>query len=328
MEVGEYINEVMYRLKYLQELQGEYFDEGALVAFRGESKDYENTKLMPSIFRNPEMVEKEAHIFELIRDYDIISDGKNEYMDKAITAQHYIAISRMLDITFSVLTAIYFACKSKDNKEEDGIIYIFRFPEHYSPHSTYLEEFYRRLIKNEEDILYPKNFKVITHSFSNERIMAQMGGFILFPGKEYMPISDIYYEKVIIAAKDKNKLLEDINILFGIEEATLFPEKDKRAELVKKKLEKESYIGRKLTIENEIETFFNRIEFELAIKKKKHKYSDGKKEILRWLRKEKSDILEYIEGYEKNKTGEEKIKEQVDLKKQVDENFKYLERIW
>lgn len=45
-------------------------------------------------------------------DFDLVN-AKAENIEKAIDAQHYIAISRMLDISFSVLTALYFACESE-----------------------------------------------------------------------------------------------------------------------------------------------------------------------------------------------------------------------
>ena len=77
---------------------------------------------MPSLFRNPSFVAKERYLFELLGDYNIIGTEKKRYIEKSIEAQHYISISRNLDITFSILPALYFACKSE--KKEDGVLYL------------------------------------------------------------------------------------------------------------------------------------------------------------------------------------------------------------
>ena len=226
----KYLNEVSKKIEILTKRNNMESQECYLFAFRGESRDYERTKLMPSLFRDSSYVSKEKYLFELLGDYGVITDKQNGYIEKAIEAQHYVAISRMLDITFSVLPALYFACSSENNKEEDGKVYVFCFPEHYSPHSKYIETFYSEMLGG-KDVAYSKNFKVVSHSYSNERIKAQNGGFIFFQGKEFSPISSIYYETISISKDDKNYVLKDLNLLFGINEATIYPDKERRAKL-------------------------------------------------------------------------------------------------
>lgn len=185
----QYIKEIRDKMENLEESQKSYTDEKTLIAFRGEPRDFGKTKLMPSIFREPDMINKESYIFELMSDYNVLDSKKTRIIDKAIESQHYVAISRMLDITFSILPALYFACSNPNELDKDGRVYVFCFPEHYSPHSAYLEAFYNNLMNDKDNITYSKNFKVITHSYSNDRIQAQSGGFIFFPGKEYIPIN-------------------------------------------------------------------------------------------------------------------------------------------
>ena len=55
--------------------------------------------------------------------------------------------------------------------EKDGFVYIFCFPEYYSPHSQYIEDFYKNILEEDiNDLVYSGNFKVISHSYSNEEI--------------------------------------------------------------------------------------------------------------------------------------------------------------
>lgn len=294
--LSEYLKEVEEKVECLIRRHERYSDTDYLIAFRGEKKDYGNTKLMPSLFRDKRYVGKEKYLFELLGDYGFLDNGTDRNIDKAIEAQHYIAISRMLDITFSVLPAIYFACETtdKDSGQEDAFIYAFCFPEHYSPHSQYIEQFYTGILEEtEDDITYSSNFKVISHSYSNDRIKAQVGGFIFFPGKEYKPIPSVYYETIQIKAADKKPLCKELELLFRINEAALFPEKEKLISVIKNRFREGGYKKREITVEGEVESFFDRLDYELKMRSD-HFDKNDKIQLLRELRKEKSDLLYYI----------------------------------
>ncbi|WP_143750824.1 FRG domain-containing protein [Clostridium merdae] len=179
--ISSYINLIRKEIEGLKLNHSQYFDAGILVAFRGEPSDYGQKKLMPSLFRNLEYLKKEHHLFELLCDFNFVSNNSSN-IEKAIEAQHYTAISRMLDISFNSLVALYFACENKANENNNGYIFIFAFPEHYSPHSKYIEDFYTYMLDGRH-IPYSKNFKVFSHSYSNDRIKAQKGGFIFFQAR-------------------------------------------------------------------------------------------------------------------------------------------------
>lgn len=286
MILSNYLKKVEEEVDSLIEGHKKVTNTNCLIAFRGENKDYEETKLMPSLFRNENYIEKEKYLFELLDDYGFIQPNQKRNIEKAIEAQHYIAISRMLDITFNLFVAIFFACKGNEN--ENGIIYIFCFPEHYSPHSQYIEEFYTHIL-NDKNISYSSNFKVISHSHSNNRIKAQNGGFIFFTGKEFRPIPNVYYKKVIIEKNDKRKIFKELDLIFNMNESTIFPEKEKIIQVVKQKFEQGVYKKRLITIEGEVDSYFERIDYELSM----NCYGDNI-DLLRYLRKEKSDLLYYI----------------------------------
>lgn len=284
--INDYLSEILDNITKIKEEHNRVYDSNLLIAYRGESRNYGKTKLMPSLFRNSTYVSKEKYLFELFSDYELIPH-ESRYIDKAIETQHYVTISRMLDITFSAIVSIYFACI--DDKDEDGFIYIFGFPKHYSPHSNYVEDFYKNILNDKGNIAYFKNFKVFSHSYSNDRIKAQSGGFIFFPGESFHPLNDIYYHKVMINKEDKDSLIEDIGILFQINEAKLFPEKEKITKIIKQKFIEGNYLDRKVTLENEIDACLDKIDYEINLLKQEDSLN-----IKRYLRKEKSDLIYYV----------------------------------
>lgn len=245
---------------------------------------------MPSIFRDATLVAKEKHLFELICDYELI-DYRKRNIDKAIETQHYVSISRMLDITFNSAVALYFACLYDhiSDAKTDGYIYIFCFPEYYSPHSNYIEDFYDDVLNSKSTKSYFKNFKVFSHSYSNDRIKAQSGGFIFFPGEVFSPINDVYYRRIRIAASDKDELKNELELMFHINIAKLFPEKDKIGDVIKQKFKEDEYTREKLSIRSEIQSCFKRISYEINMIPQ-----IDKADILRYLRKEKEDLLMFL----------------------------------
>lgn len=308
-----YLSEIMKIVEELREKHSKKFDSEPLIAFRGESKDFAETKLMPSIFRDSSYVTKEKYLFELLCDYELIGYEKTN-IDKAIETQHYVSISRMLDVTFNAAVALYFSCIN--DIEKDGFVYVFCFPEYYSPHSNYIENFYENILGSKKIKTYFKNFKVFSHSYSNERIKAQSGGFIFFPGETFSKINNIYYKEVKICKEDKKRILRDLEMVFHINTAKLFPEKDKVAKIIRNKFIQNNYLREELTIKNEIESCFKRVSYEI-------KMSDMNDKIvfLRYLRKEKEDLL----GFLNNQVIEEN--ERCILKKEINKMFDFYSRM-
>ena len=318
--LSQYLSEVEREIENLIAKHNQISRTSYLIGFRGENEDYGKTSLMPSLFRGEDYVGKEKYLFELLRDYGFLSSDKNRNVDSAIEAQHYIAISRMLDISFSLLPAMYFACHG-GKIEKDGFVYIFCFPEYYSPHSQYIEDFYKNILEEDiNDLVYSGNFKVISHSYSNDRIRAQMGGFIFFSGKEYKPIETIYYKKICIKSEDKSNLLKELNQVFQINEASLFPEKGTVASIVKEKFEEKEYRIKNIDIETEINICFERVEYEIkALKLNENK--ENPMRLLRKIRKEESDLLYYIHKNIKQGEVENKRKE---FEQKIEKNFKLM----
>ena len=243
----------------------------------------------------------EINFFDLLKDYSIVESHQNSLTQKAIAAQHYIQTSRFLDITFNMLVAIYFATSqnNEDKNNKDGIFYIFCFPKYFSPSSNYIEKYYNDMINDGGKYLILKNnFKVITQSFYNERMKMQNGGFIFFPSNTITPIPSCFYKKIIIPSNLKKKIREELEAYFSIFESSLFPEKEKRKDVITSYLKKtkNNDIYSNKTIE-EIEYYFSNLKLNLDFLQQKDTVNCNNKDILRTLRKEGKDLIHSVNSF-------------------------------
>lgn len=267
--------------------------------FRGEARDYNKTALIPTLFREQSILGKfsDKELINLITDYNISEISQNSPLEKTIEGQHYLALSRLLDVTFSILPSIFFAASGAF--DEDGYVYVFRFPKTFSPSSTYMNSYYEKLI-NKQVTPYFQNFKVLSHTQSNDRIKSQSGGFILFPGSQLKKIPAAYYEKIKIKSEYKKKIMIELDKFFNINESTIYPEKSNKRHLIRQRL-KSTYVdvtnfnNQEDFYDYEIEESLERVEFEVRCM-----LSDSKdKELLRFLRKEERDLTSYVKSLDK-----------------------------
>ena len=122
--ISEYISAVEKTIKYTK-------SSDSVVVFRGESKVYD-TPCQPTIFRT--QLSKSDRFFEknLFEEMSAnhLTNGKT-YLEIAIDAQHGGFPSRLLDVTYNCLAALYFAVTPYYTKEEnsgdseDGMVYVF-----------------------------------------------------------------------------------------------------------------------------------------------------------------------------------------------------------
>ncbi|WP_339099701.1 FRG domain-containing protein [Candidatus Enterococcus lemimoniae] len=321
----DYLNEVNNTIRDLKKHISGFSNGECVLAYRGEPMDYGETSLMPSIFREKYTLKDELNLLDLICDYEIVDKVNLKNIEKAIESQHYIAISRLLDITFNILPAIYFACSQREDK--DGKIYIFAFPEYFSPQSNYIENFYSSLL-DEKSFNSPffGDFKVITHGYNNERMKLQSGGFILFPGQKYRKIPKCYYKEIYIDKKDKQLILDELSAFFNISEASIYPEKDKRASLIREKVKRIQSIKRydtEITVDLEVRAYLDRLTFEMALRKEKN---EDTKKITRIFRKEIADLIYYIDNSGIG-NGDSDKKNKVNLKNECESTFNFYKKV-
>ncbi len=226
--VSQYINRVN---EYIQAKK----QEDCIFVYRGEPDIYP-TPCRPNIFRKNVMngnVFFEKNLFEAMRQNKLT--GEARYLDNAIDAQHGEFPSRLLDVTYNCLTALYFAVTPYYHREEtalddkDGMVFLFFIHELYSPSAKNINDNYDAILNRDLEwyhgkVLFEKNHKFIDHTKLNNRITAQQGAFILFPGDEAEDLPECSHYGIRIPGSSKPLIREQLRLLFGIHTGSIYPE--------------------------------------------------------------------------------------------------------
>ena len=206
-----------------------------ILVYRGEPEVYDKP-CRPNIFRRGVLSGNrffEKNLFDAMRQNKL--SGEERYLDNAIDAQHGEFPSRLLDVSYNCLTALYFAVtpyyhKDEDSKDEqDGMVYIFFFDELFSPSAGNTNAAYEAMIRQDREwyqgkSLFEKNHKFIDHTKLNNRIVAQQGAFILFPGMEPESLPECMYCGIRIPGEAKPRIRQELKQLFGIHTGSIYPE--------------------------------------------------------------------------------------------------------
>ena len=230
--------------------------------FRGQAScNWDN---FPSVFRK-DYNERELILSAVNENWSEFSSYRTS-LEKLIVLQHNGLPTRLLDVTYNPLVALYFSCcEGADNGcvtmgfadvDEESFEAVSKLTD-----LLFMEKLLYSDIINSPNVLnklkevFAYNFTIdhLTEShfvrapYNNPRIMAQNGGFIVFPlfNKElrisersdieaYNQNLGVLPPKVIINHDAKENILEELDIL-GINEGTLFPELSHRLSAVKKR---------------------------------------------------------------------------------------------
>lgn len=259
--ISEYISAVEETIKHAK-------SSDSVVVFRGESKVYD-TPCQPTIFRT--QLSKSDKFFEknLFEEMSAnhLTNGKT-YLEIAIDAQHGGFPSRLLDVTYNCLAALYFAVTPYYTKEEtsgdseDGMVYIFFLEDLYCPTGNNINEAYNACINHEADWfsgqeLFQKNHKLIDHIKKNPRIIAQQGAFILFQGERLSSFPNYRYEAIKIDKNAKVQLRNDLRLYFGIHTGSIYPEEFNLVSEMIRKSERVS--SESFSLEGEMNLIFHNI---------------------------------------------------------------------
>lgn len=242
-DIGEYIEKV----KKLTE----NIEEDTVIVYRGENERYP-TFCQPNLFRDDyfktnKFIEK--NILDEMKAHKLTSG--NSYLEIAIDAQHGGFPSRLLDVTYNSLVALYFAVTPNYMKKEehvndnikDGYVYIYTIKKIFCPSSENIKELYDTILNRQEEwihnnSIFQKNHKLIDHFKINDRIIAQQGAFILFQGDEPYPMQKSDYKQIIIDKYYRKKIREDLKTLFGIHTGSIYPESNNLVNDIKSKSNK------------------------------------------------------------------------------------------
>ena len=232
-------------LRNIQMLEKQWCDEGCFMVFRGETEEFE-TPCIPSIYRGYALKQTknyEINMFMAMRQNNITS--AENYLLNAIDAQHDGFPSRLLDVTYNCLIALYFAVTPYYHKPEDesdtkdGVVYVFQYNEAYSPMANNTKQIYNAALSGAEEMLNSTwlsyNHILIDHCKQNQRIIAQQGAFILFTGDSPEPIPYYQMYGIRISKKAKKKIRNELNSMFGIYTGSVYPEVDQMKDELKKR---------------------------------------------------------------------------------------------
>lgn len=214
-----------------------------IVAFRGETKKFpingvpnllrDGTKANESFKTNPEF---ERGVIDEVRAHDF--SHADSYLLNAINSQHGGFPSRLLDITFNSLTALFFATTphyTKDLKTDDlddGIVIIYAIDRLFSPYNPAIQKQFNQLINRETGTRPLDGYRHFAIDFAaiNQRIIAQQGGFIMFDGNQMQPIPRFRQYVIRIRYTGKPRIREQLRKFFGISMGTIYPESNNMVE--------------------------------------------------------------------------------------------------
>lgn len=246
-------------------------ERGYFSVYRGEPRIYP-TPCRPGLFRRDALAENpyfEKNLFDAMRQ-SRLTDEKC-YLDNAIDAQHGEFPSRLLDVSYNCLIALYFAVtpyyheKEEELDGEDGMVFVFFVDEIFSPSAQNINDNYNAIINRDREWarspIFRKNHKFIDHIKLGPRIIAQQGAFILFQGDVAEDLPKGMYYGIRIPGSSKKLLRKQLNRLFGIHTGSIYPE---TINLVKDLTRKSGWINTQpYTCENELHYALRQMEREL-----------------------------------------------------------------
>lgn len=240
----------------------------SVVVYRGESQIYK-TPCQPNIFRNKNFSEDEFFELNLFSEMaaNHLTTGQT-HLEMAIDAQHGGFPSRLLDVTYNILTALYFAVTPYYTKEEsseddkDGAVYLFFLQKSYCPTGKNITEAYDACITHDvewfanQDV-FQKNHKLIDHIKKNPRIIAQQGAFLLFQGDNLSSFPKFRYKKILVKKEDKAQVRTELKNLFGIHTGSIYPEE---FNLVQEMVSRSRMVSSdSFSLQNEVELVFQNL---------------------------------------------------------------------
>lgn len=220
------INSTADILKYIYELD----KQNSSFRFRGQA-NY-NWTLEPTIYR-----------FNSLKRYQTVEYERNVMLFRPpnsnppltftsyeiewlMLCQHYGVPTRLLDWSTDVLTSLFFACNSEDDKTEDGAFFICDYNDYpiFSDYDCKINQY--------------QELSFVNTSIINPRLRAQSGCFMLWGHApldrnkttdgydlwEYKKANkrDLFLKKLRIPYKSKPKVLNELKEIFSISENNLF----------------------------------------------------------------------------------------------------------
>lgn len=260
-------------LKHIEEISE---DREKTTIYRGHTS-YQH-KLRPSIFRssNSRIRNNEKTVLrEIITKHPAEFSGDIGTFEKLVRIQHYGLPTRLLDVTYNPLVAVYFACEDVNTRFDPEIVAITVEDKNIkyfdsdtvrclsnlanltnsekqeiseiknsddlnkSRSGTRLHDFIlqeRPNFQQRIDIEHLRNFILVNPRLNNPRIQAQVGAFLLFGVNEELKSGAKDFKiNKIRVDKDKIESIRKSVELIGITESTIYPEISRTSVVIKRK---------------------------------------------------------------------------------------------
>ncbi len=295
-------------IQQIHEILAEHPGDGTHFLYRGECRSY-RTNCRPNIFRNRILSTNpyyEKSLFNTMRQNRL--SNSNSYLENAIDAQHGEFPSRLLDVSYNCLTALYFATtpyyhkgeaeydgpsKEKD-VENDGTVFIFYIDEIFSPSAENTNDNYNAIINKNlpwftDSSIFQKNHKFIDHTKLNHRIIAQQGAFILFQGDDGEKLPEYMVREIKIPYTSKKRIRQELSQMFGINTASIYPEIVNAARDLTHK--SKSLVTEKFCWENEMKYVLSNLQKEIAYYQEKLPCQDASDPVAYYSRVHAFEVL-------------------------------------
>jgi hypothetical protein len=232
--------------------------------FRGEKRDYGDTRLRPALYRPPkdrslratkELLEIEDDLFEKFQHSSgqLSDTGFVDDFDAYMLMQHHGGPTRLLDWSDGSLMALHFALRDKPGDAGDSIVYVlepYRLMDKLDalPETTMAEEQWEKYAESDEDAdddvssLYiptgardselelPRVPLLLNFPHLTRRVAAQRSQFIVF-GSQPTWLADEAERKdsairTIIIDGSKARMIRSELRECGVTESVIFPDLD------------------------------------------------------------------------------------------------------
>ena len=121
MKIINSVSEYLEHLNNIKQTRNLTYTVSSFTFFRGQANA--SWKISPSLYRQG-LFESENLLLTEIRHICPTEIPENRF-EALVKMQHYGMPTRLLDTTTNPLVALYFACESNTEKENDGAVYIF-----------------------------------------------------------------------------------------------------------------------------------------------------------------------------------------------------------
>lgn len=318
------VNEEDGVLEYISIIQELKQDE-KIVVYRGETENFGTTACQPNVFRNGYLDNNERFEKNILDEMTANHLARGDsYLEKAINAQHGGFPSRLLDVSYNSLVALFFATTPFYNKkvtasdEDDGYVYVFSLDEMFCPIGDGIKDNYTALISDEYEwysktTLFNRNFKLIDHIKTNPRIIAQQGAFILFQGMDAHSIPSNLFTKIKIYKKAKARIRKQLKDLFGIHMGTIYPEENNLVDEIISKSEITNCMP--FTLENELQLVFKSLQNDIdrllchILLNDNIDSIEELEQTIFWYKMGYLELYKYLNKFEKYEGGEKEILE-------------------